>query len=102
MSEPTSFKEYEELYHNNLYITGFGPANVTNHYPCPFCAAPEWSVSKVIHTEEDMVQEHTCKECGRSGKFVFTIYQPNHKAFEFVQTGGDDPPSWLVPAPRRI
>jgi hypothetical protein len=93
-SGPTSKDEYDQRFYKNHLVSGSG-LNTTVHMPCPFCAAPDWSVFPVLETEEVMKGPGaTCKECGRSAKFVFT-QTANSKSFELVQTGGDAPPSWL-------
>lgn len=101
MSEPTSLEEYERRFHASQQITGYGIHGVTMHSSCPFCAAPDWASWPIIDTEAAMQREHTCRECGRSGRFNFRVNEPGHKEFEFVQTGGPDPASWLQPPPRR-
>jgi hypothetical protein len=101
MSEPTSLEDYERRFAANQQIDGYG-LEVTSHSPCPFCAAPDWASWPILETEEVMQRESTCRECGRSGRFIFTVNTPDHKQFEFVQTGGADPPAWLQPPPRRI
>lgn len=49
MSEntPQSLDEYNHRYSQNFRVTGFG-LDVTNHFPCPFCAAPDWYVVKLL------------------------------------------------------
>jgi hypothetical protein len=51
--------------------------------------------------DEQLESEHTCSECGRSGRSLVQR-DASGVRFEFVQTGGDDPPEWLRPAPRRL
>jgi hypothetical protein len=102
MTQPKTKEEYLERFHANERVSGHGIAEVRIHAPCPFCAAPDWSEWLIIECEQAMQKVTTCKECGRSGKFVFSVNTPGNKQFEFVQTGGDDPPEWLQPPPRRI
>jgi hypothetical protein len=99
MSEPQSLEEFSRRFAVRQKITGFG-MEVTCHCPCPFCAAIDWMVHEILDTDKAMRTETTCKECSRSGKFIFSIDEPGRKQFEFVQTGGPPPPDWLVPKPR--
>lgn len=100
MSAPASFQEYLARFHANTQASGFG-LDTTSHIPCPFCAAADFLVARLLDFEDAMKRETTCRECGRSGKNLFT-YTATAKSFEFVQTSGDDPPSWMTPAPRRV
>jgi len=100
MAHPTSYAEYLERFHANQKLSGYG-LDVTVHLPCPFCAAPDFMVYKVIDSEAAMVDGSTCKECSRSAAMEFSVNTPSQKAFEVVQTGGDDQPDWLEPKMRR-
>lgn len=68
---------------------------------CPFCAAPDWLTWEAPAVRKVMETGATCKECGRSCKAVFAD-APGSVSFELVQTGGDDPPVYLVPKMRRV
>lgn len=108
MSAPTTSEEYTARFSLNMRTSGCGVRGVTQHFPCPFCAAPDWYVVKIIDfgpppnvygaTEAG---PFTCAECGRSGKFIHNR-QPGSVTSEFVQTGGDDPPPFMTPPPRRV
>jgi len=102
MTIPKNRYEYLARFAANQKITGFG-SEVKTHFPCPFCAAPDW----MIHPITDGLAGypviraiHHCGECGRSAR----VNLQNDGAgisFEFVQTGGDDQPDWLQPQMRR-
>jgi hypothetical protein len=92
MNEPTTKEEYEVLYHQNYKVTGFG-AETTNHFPCPFCAAPGWSHITIVEMGND-TRPHECKNCGRSAKMVFQRDGSGTK-MSIVQTAGADPPPWV-------
>lgn len=98
--QPTSVAEYTAAYHDNTRITGTG-LDTTTHFPCPFCAAPDFMSAKILDTQSAMEQDSTCTVCGRSGKSIFTN-SPGQTSFEFVQTGGDDLPDWFIPKMRRV
>lgn len=98
---PTNMDDYNKMFMENAKVTGYGIAEVTQHIPCPFCAAPDYFVILVVNAHAELAEEKTCSECGRSGKNLIKR-SANSSAFEFVQTGGDDPPEWLEPPPRRV
>jgi hypothetical protein len=102
---PASAKEYAEIYMANLEMTGFGIEGLTEHFPCPFCAARDWYIVRLIafQTSTDPIE---CEACGRSARFIFNEdaggpMQGGSKTMRLVQTGGPDPPHWLDPPPPR-
>lgn len=101
MSEntPQSLDEYNHRYSQNFRVTGFG-LDVTNHFPCPFCAAPDWYVVRLLDFGRDS-PNLTCRHCGRSGQLQYAELVGGGSHMRFVQTGGDDAPEWLTPAPQR-
>lgn len=101
-SDPATREKYLRKFVKNQKITGSGIEDVRTHIPCAWCAEADFQVLSILGAEEEMQQEHTCKHCERSGKTIFIVNTPSNKQFEFVQTGGEDPPSWLEPPPRRI
>jgi hypothetical protein len=100
MSQPQSRDEYLKRFAANQKVSGHG-LETTVHAPCAFCAAPDFMVHRIIDIEAAMRQGATCKECGRSAKALFSTLPDGGKQFEIVQIGGDDPPAWLDPPPRR-
>lgn len=102
MTPPANQHEYNVRAQQNTKITGFG-AETTTVLPCPFCAAPDWMkfpVTAGLNNYTEQSAPHTCKECGRSGRLI-VARSPGEVRSELVQTGGEDPPEWLVPKPRR-
>lgn len=99
---PTNKEEYLIRFQANQKITGYGIEGTTQHMPCPFCAAPDWMVSTIIEIEQAMAVDRKCAECGRSAKAIVNRRGIGDVSFEFVQTGGDDPPDWLEPKMRRV
>jgi hypothetical protein len=95
MSDPISAAEYNERFQANVRVEGFG-LEVTMHMPCPFCAAPDFMVYKVLSTEEAMKSGGSCKQCGRSAAALFDR-TPDRIRFSIVQTGGPDQPAWMEP-----
>jgi hypothetical protein len=100
---PASAVEFTARFEANYQLTGTG-AGTTVHAPCPFCAAPDfalWPLTTGLH--DAMTREATCRDCGRSGAWMYGV-SPIGDIYsgEFVQTGGDDPPAWLLPPPRRL
>lgn len=109
---PTDFTSYAIAYRDNTVIKGFG-ADTATVFPCPFCAAPGWVEANIVDVKGAMARGGTCGECGRSARFVFSTTPPEDIdgvawtsagmiTLELVQTGGDDPPAWLIPRPRRV
>ena len=101
MTEPKSLDEYNKRYFENQKIEGYGIYGVGMRVPCPFCAAPDFIVHKVIETEEAFAKGAVCKECGRGAKAIFAR-DPSGVSFEIVQTSGPDQPEWLTPKMRRV
>lgn len=100
---PTNIEEYNKLYVLNCEVKGFG-FEVAQTLACPFCCARDFMTLKPIDMAMDDdagQQECTCETCGRSGRNIITR-EPGETRLEFVQTGGDDPPDWLQPKPRRV
>lgn len=97
-ADPENFETYNALMCQRATVSGFGIDGVTQHFPCPFCAAEDWLVVKLIDFAQD--HEETCSACGRSARLVYSK-TPDSSSMQVVQTGGDDPPEWLVPAPPR-
>lgn len=108
MSEPRDLEEYTRLFNERTEVTGVG-FEVTQHMACPFCAHPDFMLLQPAAGILDdkptvadvMAEEHTCSNCGRSGKSLVERSAGGMR-FEFVQTGGPPAPSWLIPAPRRV
>jgi hypothetical protein len=85
-ADPPTLDAYNKLFHENSRIEGFGIRGVKQVAPCPFCAAADWAEWLIIQAQEDMQKEATCKNCGRSAKFVFND-EGAGLIFELVQTG---------------
>jgi hypothetical protein len=100
MTHPPTRAEYDRRFAANQRLEGYGIGNVTQHMPCPFCAAPDFMVHHILDVEEVMSLGATCQECGRSLKAIFTRSEGTVH-FELVQTGGDDAPDYL-PVIRRL
>lgn len=100
MSRPNSQEELEQRFAANQKISGHG-LDTTMHLPCPFCAAPDFIVYKILDSEDALVNGAKCGECGRGAAIEFSVNTPSNKQFELVQTEGDDQPDWLTPKIRR-
>lgn len=90
---------YQKRFAENHRIEGFG-FDVTMAMPCPFCAAADWMIFKILDSEKEMAKGAVCIECGRGAKAIFK-HDQGGVHFEFVQTCGEDGPDWL-PAMRRV
>jgi hypothetical protein len=99
VGQPTTIDEYNALVLENQSITGYG-FETTMHLPCPFCAAKDFMVYRIIDAEEAMIKGAVCSECKRGAAVEFTVNGPG-KQFEFVQTCGDDIPTYLPPIRRK-
>lgn len=97
---PSSVEEYERLSMANLRYEGYG-FDTTMVMPCPFCAAPDFHTVLLINSHEELAREATCAHCGRSARMLLTS-SGGATTGELVQTGGDDPPEWMAPWPRRV
>lgn len=94
MFMPNSYKEYNELFLRNYIAEG-----TKVHLPCPFCAAPWFMIYDI---RDILAQNSSCFSCGRSGKFVVDKDSFSSEFYEFVQTGGKEPPKWLSPSFRKV
>lgn len=98
-AEPTSMEEFRRRSEQGNRFSGTG-ADLARHIPCPFCAAPCFRSIKVcdIPDAAKLTDEATCTACDRSARIASLGV---HRVV-WIQTGGDDPPSWLVPRISRI
>lgn len=95
MADPKTAEEYNQKFQANTRYTGVG-LDTMIHTPCPFCAEPDFMNYKFMEVKEVMKKGATCKHCGRSVGVVFHVDQPGNVQFEFVLTGGDDPPEYMA------
>jgi hypothetical protein len=100
MPDPTSPEDFEARHAVAYIVTGNG-TNRTRHVPCPFCAAADWMVYNDPEARRTMTREHECQVCGRRARFEIVRLEDGTRTAELVQTGGPDPPAWMVP-PRRV
>lgn len=96
MTDLGSKDEYEAAYMRNLRLTGYG-IEVTHHFPCPFCAMPNWYVVKLIDFAQS-TDSIECRNCERSARFIYRSFRDG-SSISLVQTGGPKPPAWLDPPP---
>jgi hypothetical protein len=99
MTQPTNADEYLKRVKENQSLSGHG-ADTTLHMPCPFCGAAEFMTYAIGAMEAVTGKGATCKECGRSARFLYEHHH-DRASFEIVQTGGPDQPQWLIPKMRR-
>lgn len=99
MSDLASAEEFRLRYHANYHADGKGLAVSAVHMPCPFCAAPDWMCYRVFDGIPE--HDHACGACGRTARII-RARSGGVTRLELLQTGGDDPPGWLEPTPRRI
>ncbi len=95
MSEPKSMAEYLTRFQQAERVSGYG-LDTTIHVPCPFCAAPDWMVYKIMEVEIAGETGATCKECKRSARMPVRT-ERGAKIIQLVQTGGPKQPDWLEP-----
>lgn len=93
--QPSNKEEFLQRFNENQKLSGFG-LETTMHVPCPFCAAPDFMVYKIIDSAAAMARGGTCNVCDRSMKAIFDR-KPGVTSFTIVQTGGPDQPEWLEP-----
>lgn len=97
---PRNLAEYTARAGINCRVDGFG-ADVMTVLTCPFCAAGGFWRLPIANVRGAMEKETTCGECHRKARALFKE-SARSISFEVVQTGGDDPPAWLEPKPRRV
>jgi hypothetical protein len=99
MNEPLDLVEYKERYKQNARMSGQG-LNVMMFDPCPFCAAPDFWVYRIMDVVQVVSQEHVCEHCARGARVIVTR-TPSSVHFVVEQTQGPDQPDWLIPKVRR-
>lgn len=97
---PTNREDFERAFVLNTKVEGLG-FDVTQILACPFCAAPDFQTVRIITAHGDLAKPALCEVCGRAGRMIVVAHGTGTDA-EFVQTGGDDPPEWMRPWPRRV
>jgi hypothetical protein len=95
---PESKLEYEERLTHNTDLSGFG-FDTSVHMPCPFCAAPDFLIYKVLEVASAFQQDTTCAHCKRTVRGALHT-TPNTATMRLFQVAGDDPPPWAPPIPR--
>lgn len=103
MTAPRTREEYEIRFNANTYADGEG-MELSLHVPCPFCAAPDFVVGKLLELEMLVKLEQVCQECGRGVRLQLKdiVLRGGQRgvSYEFLQTQGDDPPPWVPPMRR--
>jgi hypothetical protein len=99
MADPATRDEFGLLFAENTMVSGEG-LDTTQHMPCPFCAAPDFLIVKIVEFGQEDTGPFECGSCGRSGRFVVDR-ETEAVRMEFVQTGGEPPPAWMAPPPKR-
>lgn len=98
MADPKTKAEFESLYHSNARVSGYG-ALVTQHLPCPFCAAPDWldvPIAKLALEGSQKVfgTPRTCVECKRTAK-VLVAETASMTSMRLLLIEGDEPAEYL-------
>lgn len=101
MAAPTTLEELNAAVIANTTITGLG-AETATVTACPFCGAAGFMTLPITGVREALAAGATCAACGRAGKFAFSGPVAPMIEFKFVQTGGIDPPAFMVPMPERV
>lgn len=99
--KPMTMGAFNRRFHRNRSITGYG-VDVKISMPCPFCAAADFMVYRLLEMRKAISQGATCKACGRSARAIFHGNDDSELRFEIVQTGGPQQPEWLEPKMRRL
>ena len=97
---PRNLAEYTARATINCRVEGYG-AEVVTVVACPFCGAGGFWRLAIVAVRRVMEADTKCGECKRSARALFKT-GAGLISFEVVQTGGEDPPAWLEPAPRRV
>lgn len=100
MGDLSSMDELARLTAERARSSGYG-LDVKQHFPCPFCAHPDWLVVRII----DFARGHQppeCPSCGRTSRLVFTVLPGGGQEMRLVQVGGPDAPDWMPEPPERV
>lgn len=101
MPQPESLTDYLKRFAQNEGAESTG-VETKSLMPCPFCAAANWAVFRVLEVKQELAKERGCSECGRTAKALFQESGAGGIAFEMVQVGGPEQPDWLEPKMRRV
>ena len=94
-SDPKTKAEFDARYDENACIRGEGMETEIS-LPCPFCAAPDFVVFRMLDAEMIAKLEKVCSGCQRGVVLeVKPIKKNTGVRWEFVQTCGEDPPAYL-------
>jgi hypothetical protein len=94
-----NLEEHATLTVANTKVEGKGPDTIV-HAPCPFCAAPDFLVYRLLDVQSAVSEDTTCASCARSMRGIFTEDGKGGTQVELVQTGGPDIPAWFTPIRR--
>lgn len=101
MSECTSLEDFRKKQKNNLHMEGIGK-DTTIYIPCPYCAEPEFIVTKMTESGPKWLAGAVCASCGRGMQSLVITDLNGGRKLEFVQIVGSAPPDWMAVKPRRV
>jgi hypothetical protein len=95
MTQPTTRDEFLARFKASQMISIlFETGELVENFPCPFCAAPNWTRLRLDHRLADVSCEARCRECGRSARGVPVDTENGKETFYIVQTSGPAPPEY--------
>jgi hypothetical protein len=100
MTDLATLEDYELRFGQTCKASGRGSETLM-HFPCPFCAAPDWYVVPTFEFGREEMDAHYCVECGRSARFLFSSDARGTRVAELVQCSGSPAPEWMPSSPRR-
>lgn len=99
-TDPASQEAYNHKFAKHQTVSGSGFSTAT-HFPCPFCAEPDWKIATIMEVEQVLSQNTVCQGCGRTARYVYQPVPAGGTLMTLVQTGASSPPVWMLFKPRR-
>ena len=95
MADPATKEDFESLYHSNTSVSGYG-VDITQHLPCPFCAAKGWATWRLaLPVSKVWAEPKKCDACGRTSKLAVTETAFS-TSMQLILVDGPDPAPYLA------
>lgn len=94
--DPATADEYTMKFRRNTIVHGITADDMQVSTACPCCAEPGFMTYPVLRAAEALAVGATCSHCGRTVRQMMLKLPNNSVTYEYIQTGGKDPPDFLT------
>lgn len=94
--DPATADEYTMKFNRNTFVHGKTALDMQVTTACPCCAEPGFMSYPVMRAAEALAAGATCRHCGRTVRQMPLRLPNNSITYEYIQTGGKDPPDYLT------